>query len=279
MKLSIITINLNNVEGLRKTIQSVVGQSFRDFEWIVVDGGSTDGSKELLESHAEHISKWVSEPDHGIYNAMNKGIRMAHGEYLLFLNSGDSLMDGHVLEKSVPVLSGTDYVIGNIHHSQYGEQGILHEESFKPGIILFLLMNYSLPHPACFMKKSLFDEYGGYREDFSIISDWVFMVESILLGKATLKHLPVMVTLFDDSGISSVNLQKGMRERERFMKERPVLLVIRDLLHFHTDNYDMVDTLKNDKCAFGLFRLFYYLKRKFRKKPAKSLLAKYDYGN
>ena len=97
-KLSIITVNLNNREGLRKTAESVVSQTYKDYEWIVIDGGSTDGSKELIEQYAEHISYWVSEPDKGIYNAMNKGIRQAHGEYFLFLNSGDSLCDDDIVE-------------------------------------------------------------------------------------------------------------------------------------------------------------------------------------
>ena len=91
MKLSVITINFNNKEGLAKTIVSVVGQTTRDFEWIIIDGGSTDGSMELIENNSEYISYYVSEPDKGIYNAMNKGIMASHGEYLLFLNSGDYL--------------------------------------------------------------------------------------------------------------------------------------------------------------------------------------------
>ncbi len=89
MKLSIITVNLNNKDGLQKTIDSVISQTFKDFEWIVIDGGSTDGSKELIEKYSDYISYWVSEPDKGIYNAMNKGIKVAKGDYLEFLNSGD----------------------------------------------------------------------------------------------------------------------------------------------------------------------------------------------
>ena len=99
MKLSIITVNLNNRDGLQKTIDSVVSQTFKDYEWIVIDGGSTDGSKELIEQYADHFTDWVSEPDKGIYNAMNKGIGMASGEYIQFLNSGDSLVSGHVVDQ------------------------------------------------------------------------------------------------------------------------------------------------------------------------------------
>ena len=93
MKLSIITINYNNCDGLQKTIDSVIAQTWRDFEWIVIDGGSTDGSKELLEQYKEHFSYWCSEPDKGIYNAMNKGIAKANGDYLNFMNSGDAFYE------------------------------------------------------------------------------------------------------------------------------------------------------------------------------------------
>ena len=97
MKLSIITINYNNREGLKRTIESVVNQTFTDFEWILIDGGSTDGSKELIEQYSNRFSYWVSEPDNGIYNAMNKGLRAAKGDYLQFLNSGDRLYNAQSL--------------------------------------------------------------------------------------------------------------------------------------------------------------------------------------
>ena len=98
MKISIITINLNNVSGLENTLSSVRAQTFRDFEQIVVDGGSSDGSVDVIRANSDWIAQWISEPDSGIYNAMNKGVRMASGDYLLFLNSGDCLASPKVLE-------------------------------------------------------------------------------------------------------------------------------------------------------------------------------------
>lgn len=109
MKLSIITINYNNVNGLQKTLESVFRQTCKEFEYIVVDGASEDGSKELLEqflAKADFPFRWISEPDNGIYAAMNKGIRMAQGEYLHFLNSGDWLTDEKVVEKHAKNLAG-----------------------------------------------------------------------------------------------------------------------------------------------------------------------------
>ena len=98
MKLSIITINLNNKNGLSETISSVIAQTFTDYEYIIIDGQSTDGSLEVIKQNANHINQWISENDHGIYNAMNKGLNLAKGEYCLFLNSGDSLYDSDVLQ-------------------------------------------------------------------------------------------------------------------------------------------------------------------------------------
>ena len=98
MKYSIITVNYNNKEGLRKTIESVISQTFRDFEYIVIDGGSSDGSAELLKEYSDKITYWVSEPDKGIYNGMNKGIAKATGDYLNFMNSGDCFYDQQVLK-------------------------------------------------------------------------------------------------------------------------------------------------------------------------------------
>lgn len=280
MKLSIITINLNNYDGLKRTMQSVVGQSFRDFEWIVVDGGSTDGSKELLEEYSESITKWISEPDKGIYNAMNKGIRMAEGEYLLFLNSGDSLLNETVLEDVIPYLNEADCLVGNISDSNLGNITHVDNNSLQPGSLLYNLINYSLPHQGTFFRSSIFEQYGLYREDFTIVSDWIFFVDTLLLGRASLKYIPVIVSLFDGNGISRVNPQKRISERNRYMKERPLLLLIRDLLDFHLKNYEIIDALESNKLVYFLFRIYFYFKRKFQKKRNKSrILSRYNPPN
>lgn len=99
MKFSIITINYNNCEGLEKTIQSVIEQSYKGYEYIVIDGGSTDGSIDIIKKYEPSITFWVSEKDSGIYNAMNKGIRHSTGEYLNFMNSGDTFYEPEVLKK------------------------------------------------------------------------------------------------------------------------------------------------------------------------------------
>ena len=114
MKLSIITINYNNASGLRKTIESVVNQTSLEFEYIVIDGASTDGSIEIIKEFKDKITFWVSEPDTGIYNAMNKGIHSAKGKYCQFLNSGDSLVPPNVTESMLFNLPDSGIVIGNM---------------------------------------------------------------------------------------------------------------------------------------------------------------------
>ena len=116
MKYSIITVNYNNKDGLRKTIESVIHQTFRDFEFIVIDGGSTDGSAEVLKEYDAQIDYWVSEPDNGVYYAMNKGTRQAHGDYLNFMNSGDCLYDEKVLEHLSAKGLSADIIVGRDYH-------------------------------------------------------------------------------------------------------------------------------------------------------------------
>jgi len=112
-KLSIITVNLNNAEGLRKTIESVVSQTYTDYEYIIIDGGSTDGCVEIIKQYEDKITYWVSEPDKGIYNAMNKGILKAKGEYCQFLNSGDWLIKESILHDIFSILPIADIIYGN----------------------------------------------------------------------------------------------------------------------------------------------------------------------
>lgn len=154
MKLSVITINYNNAEGLAKTMDSVFRQRFSDFEYIVIDGGSTDGSKDLIVNNQDKIAYWCSEKDSGIYNAMNKGIREASGEYLLFLNSGDFLHDFAVLEDIHPFLSGEDIVYGDLLfvHGDGKEDLFVY-----PDVLSFeYFLERSLGHPAAFIKRALF---------------------------------------------------------------------------------------------------------------------------
>lgn len=224
MKLSIITINLNNCNGLQKTIDSVVAQTFKDFEWIVIDGGSTDGSKELIEQYADHFAYWVSEPDKGIYNAMNKGIKVAKGEYLQFLNSGDWLADEMVLQDFVDAAFSEDVVDGDIR--------LLYEDKEEfakaPEAVDFDFFYHhgTIWHQTAFIRKSLFEKYGQYEEQYRIISDWEFFMRVLTVHGASYKHFNRLIAVFPVDGISADNSFEQEKNRDawnaylRFIPEK-----------------------------------------------------------
>lgn len=204
LSLSIITVNLNNRIGLQKTLQSVACQRYMDYEFIIIDGASTDGSIEKLMELGDQKLRWISEPDSGIYNAMNKGIRMAIGEYCLFLNSGDWLADEMVLQNVFATNPEADIVAGNIYFFDSSKGKI---NWFVPSPDEFTaktLFNGTLPHQATFIKRSLFEKYGFYNENFRIVSDWLFFLEVLLEHGASYKHYDGVIAFFNMEGISFI---------------------------------------------------------------------------
>lgn len=225
MKLSIITINYNNKDGLRKTIDSVIGQTWRDFEWIIIDGGSTDGSKELIEKNQEHFSYWCSEPDKGIYHAMNKGIAMAQGDYLNFMNSGDCYYEPCTLENvffisksEIDIFYGDAYRISSMNKYIF---------TYPQKLTLHYILKDGLCHQATFIRTSLLKD-NGYREDLKLISDWHKFIELFRQGKSFL-HTGTIVVKYDLSGISSNSHDMLTKERriifdDLFGKENRTLI-------------------------------------------------------
>lgn len=210
--LSIITINYNNVSGLLKTMQSVFDQTNQDFEYIVIDGGSTDGSKQSIKIVDENLSCWISEPDRGIYHAMNKGIQRATGNYLLFLNSGDVLKSSLSVGEIIPQLNNWDIVYTDLEVIFEKESCI---QTF-PDILSFKHFFYhSLPHPASFIKRVLFERYGNYDENLKICSDWKFFTEVICKYNVTYKHLDMVFACHFANGISSLVESKSIISEER----------------------------------------------------------------
>lgn len=203
MKLSIITINYNNLAGLRKTMESVFAQSCQDFEYLVIDGASTDGSAEYVRAHADQLTYWVSEKDTGIYNAMNKGVMAAKGEYLLMLNSGDSLIDNQVVERILPELDGTDIVQGNTVDGGKRNRGY-----GKSDINFLDVQRGHFLHQASFCKRTLFDKFGFFDETYRYVSDTIFFIKTLGYGGATFRYVDIDIADFDLTGISSINDEK-----------------------------------------------------------------------
>lgn len=234
MKLTIITINLNNKVGLEKTINSVINQTFLDFEYIIIDGGSTDGSLEVIENHQKNIQYWISEPDSGVYNAMNKGIKRANGDYLLFLNSGDCLLDTNTLLEVSSNLGTHDIIFGNL---RYDREGQFTDASYPDKInFAYLYKNY-LPHPASFIKKDSLIAQGLYDETYKICSDWVFFMKAICLENASYLHINQVITIYNTEGLSAQAKQQLTIKTE---KER----LISSSFQQQVDQYNQISALK-----------------------------------
>lgn len=200
-KFSIITINLNNIIGLERTINSVFNQTYKDFEYIIIDGGSKDGSAELISSYSDHLTYWISESDTGIYQAMNKGIQKASGEYLLFLNSGDFLVGNDVLREVSQIDIREDIVVGNCNVSQKGK--IIFRAIPPDDISLAAFWGKTVPHQASFFRRELFRKFGMYSENFQIHADLEFFLKTLILGNCSYLKIPIIISDYNIEGISS----------------------------------------------------------------------------
>ena len=223
-KLSIITINYNNLAGLQRTVESVMSQTWQEFEYIVIDGGSTDGSAEYLESQTDKITYWGSESDTGIYNAMNKGIAKATGEYLLFLNSGDHFNDTFSLQKVQKQLINEDVIYFNIDVIGNGGAYVLE----NPAVMSFSYLHNNLPcHQCTFIHQSVFERVGYYDESLKIVADWKLLLQAILKHNVTYRKVDTVFSTFYKDGISSLPQNQSIIEAERsrvLQTEFPVLM-------------------------------------------------------
>ena len=228
MIISIITINYNNRAGLQKTIGSVITQTFKNIEYIVIDGDSNDGSLDVIKENAANITHWVSEKDSGIYNAQNKGIKLATGKYLLFLNSGDYLENSQVIELLAKENADEDLIYGNL--KRIFPDGSTDVVKMPDTINLERLIHDTLCHPVTLIKKTLFTQYGLYDENVKIVADWAFFLKIFVYGKPVYKHKDVTVAVFYMDGVSShaANQQSLYLERERVIAEyvSPAILAV-----------------------------------------------------
>lgn len=217
-KLSIITVCYNDRDGLTRTIASLRAQDFlekgrEDIQFIVIDGGSQDASLEVIKQNTDYIGYWVSEPDDGIYNAMNKGVAVAQGEYTIFMNSGDLFYDSKVLSRFFVSSPTADLISGDWVGYKCGKKNVYWCAPRR--LDLPLLIQQSIPHNSTFIRTSLLRSYP-YREDYRIVSDWIFFFTAYIDGKATYSQLNFPVCKGDQHGLSSSNLDLGLHERERF---------------------------------------------------------------
>ena len=217
INISIITINFNNSKGLEQTIQSVERQKNVEFEYVVIDGASTDGSVDVIKRHQEIISYWVSEKDGGIYEAMNKGVMASHGKYCLFLNSGDELVESNTLSKVIPYLNNSiDYVVGHELMTVKGISRYLWHSPHKCDVEY--LIKYSLRHQASFIKRNMLITVP-FDEQLRLVSDWKQMLVSFLSFEATYMSIPVVVDKCERIGATYNNKRQSLCERQSVLNQ------------------------------------------------------------
>lgn len=216
MKLSIITINYNNRDGLRKTIESVVAQTTRDFEYIIIDGGSTDGSVDVIKEYADYIDYWVSEPDKGIYNAMNKGVAVAHGEYCQFLNSGDWLHNNGVIKQILELPFEEDFLIGRL--ICVGKDSMVLNHPVQSDLSFIRFYCNGLPHQSIFIKRKLL-LHTPYDESLMIVADWKFFIQTLIFNNCSFKLTDIIIAYYNEDGISATQHKIVAQERTSVLRE------------------------------------------------------------
>jgi len=212
-KLSIITICRNEGQKITKTIESVINQSFKDYEYILIDGASTDDTLDRIKPWQSQITRLVSEPDFGIYNAQNKGICLSSGTYLLFLNGGDYLADSEVLTRIFDQNLDSDIIYGDMRIVD--DAGSHIEGKSPPVITLKHMLRSTLWHPVSFIRKELFDKFGKYDESFKIVADYDFFLKVICVEGVTTEYRPITVSVFNTQGIGSSKDHEKVHQAER----------------------------------------------------------------
>ena len=221
-KISIITVCKNAENAIERTMLSVVTQSCfsENIEYLIIDGASTDKTIEIIQQYADKYPiKWISEPDSGIYNAMNKGIKLATGDHLLFLNAGDYLIHYNVVklllntfvDNEFDVIHGNTFCI-DVFSGKYFVRGVKE----NPGSDFFFVN--TLPHQATFYKKDVFEKFGGYEENFRIISDNLLNKKLLCDHKVSAKYVDQIISVFLNDGISSTNRELDLQERKIFQE-------------------------------------------------------------
>lgn len=213
IRISVITVCYNAAAYIEKTLQSVLAQTAEKVEYILVDGQSTDGTMEMIRRYGTRIHQVLSEPDKGIYQAMNKGVKMAHGEWVIFMNAGDVFCSPQTLDEILPYLqTDASLVYGNIQKKD--KQGNI---VIKPAEAPHNAHRMFFCHQALFCRTSLLRRFP-FDEQYRLSADFKF-VKSMWLQGEKFQQTPVSVALFDTSGVSNTNRSAGLRENIAIVKE------------------------------------------------------------
>ncbi len=206
MKISIITVVYNNKETIAHAIDSVLGQKYKDIEYIVIDGNSSDGTVDVVKSYGKKISKFVSEPDRGIYDAMNKGIRLASGDVVGILNSDDFYIDDEVIGRVVREFEEkkVDSVFADLVYVKPDDLGKYvrrySSKKFKPSKFAY---GWMPAHPTFFVKKTFYDQHGLYKTDYKIAADYELLIRFLHRYRLTYSYIDAVLTVMRMGGAST----------------------------------------------------------------------------
>ena len=270
MKLSIVTINFNNAEGLRKTLASVAAQTYSNIEHVIVDAASTDCSVEVIKEYVEtskHAVIWSSEKDKGIYDGMNKGIEIALGrrvvnalnrseqsedknkvlpDFIQILNSGDILASDDVTARMIVALNNEK--IGILYGNMIRDFGSgklskdvclgdrVKSQELRAQEVEWTMDDFikgTVNHDPTYIRADLYKKYGLYDENLKICSDWKWFVNAVVFGGEKLHYVPIDVTIFDTTGISETNLEFREKERHAELEKMLPAAILKDYDRYH----------------------------------------------
>lgn len=201
--ISVVTVSYNAADTIEQTILSVINQNFTDYEYIIVDGGSTDSTLDIIKKYQDKITLWVSEPDRGIYDAMNKGIRFAKGEWINFMNAGDSFSDEETLGASVQSIAKQPNIevlysdVNRFLDGKFIEKSILYHENRYS----MRSASFAICHQACIYKRNLHEIYGKYLVSKGLVTaDYLFLS---LIPKEKFYKVPTPIANYDMAGVSA----------------------------------------------------------------------------
>lgn len=255
-KIAIITVNLNNRKGLEKTIDSVYKQTYTNYELIVIDGGSTDGSIDVIRDMSDKISYWISEPDRGIYCAMNKGLAKASGQYCLFLNSGDWLTNNG-LPEAAKACKGEDIIYFNCYLSYSDTR--FEEQTYPEHLTLRSFYKRTIGHQSTLIRKALFSKYGDYSETNRIHSDYEFWIRTIIVENAKCKYVDKFLCFYDMTGQSAMPDSASQQEIDTILDRYIPRRVQDDYAYWYAKERDMdiVEWYKAHKLVYAIMVLVY----------------------
>jgi glycosyltransferase involved in cell wall biosynthesis len=211
-KISIITVVYNGSETIKQSIDSVLSQDHTFIEYIIVDGASADGTIEIIKSYGDCISKFISEPDCGIYDAMNKGLKLASGDIVGILNSDDFYIDNKVISDVVREFENTDVdiVYGDLFYVTPDDLGkVVRYYSSAQCSPNSFAWGWMPAHPTCFVKKSVYEKYGDFKTDYKIAADYEILTRFIARYRLPYSYMPKVMVKMRTGGVSTRNLQSN----------------------------------------------------------------------